>query len=531
SNVACKHGGWDCWTVKLDSAANIQWQKCLGGTTWDRGHYIQQTTDGGYVLAGASLSDDGDVSGNHGSWDCWIVKLTENFNTITGKLFMDGNSNGNQDAGEPGLINKRVDELTTGRFSFSQPGGDYDVPVLDSGNFSVSPAPVNYYNPAPGSHSAYFSGINQADSLNDFAFQPTGVYNDLCISISTVSDFISGFNASYIITYENAGTTTLTPSVIFFRDNDVTFVSANPAANTVTPDSAVWNFGPVSPYQTGSILVTVNVSTGTPIGTLINSNVRIEPLAGDANTACNYSAWEIFASGSYDPNEILVSRDTVFTTELPSPPFLEYIIFFQNTGNAVAFNVRVLNNISQKLDINSFEFVASSHPVTIDYSPPSRLMTFTFDNINLPDSNANEPASHGFIRYRIKPLSSLVAGNKIFNKAFIYFDFNAPVNTNFAITEIILPTSISNLSSSSGEGIVISPNPLVSESVITFSNLSNEKFLFTLYDITGRETETVITTDNEIILTKGSKQPGVYLFNLANEKTGERMNGKIVISK
>jgi hypothetical protein len=38
------------------------------------------------------------------------------------------------------------------------------------------------------------------------------------------------------------------------------------------------------------------------------------------------------------------------------------------------------------------------------------------------------------------------------------------------------------------------------------------------------------TTSNEIIITKGNKQPGVYLFNLTNEKTGEQMNGKIVIS-
>jgi type IX secretion system substrate protein len=78
--------------------------------------------------------------------------------------------------------------------------------------------------------------------------------------------------------------------------------------------------------------------------------------------------------------------------------------------------------------------------------------------------------------------------------------------------------------------LTIYPNPLATQSKLIFKNPNKEKFFFTLYDITGRITETVSTITNEIILTKGSKQPGVYIYNLTNEKTGERINGKIVIS-
>ncbi|MEP7170800.1 MAG: T9SS type A sorting domain-containing protein, partial [Bacteroidota bacterium] len=78
--------------------------------------------------------------------------------------------------------------------------------------------------------------------------------------------------------------------------------------------------------------------------------------------------------------------------------------------------------------------------------------------------------------------------------------------------------------------INFSPNPLTTQSKLTFNNPNKEKFRFTLYDITGRMTESVPINRDEIILTKGSKQPGVYLFNFVNEKTGERMNGKIVIA-
>ena len=59
--------GYDCWVVKLDGSGNIQWQKCLGGTNVDVATDIQQTSDGGYIVAGQAGSTDGDVTGNHGA--------------------------------------------------------------------------------------------------------------------------------------------------------------------------------------------------------------------------------------------------------------------------------------------------------------------------------------------------------------------------------------------------------------------------------------------------------------------------------
>lgn len=73
-DVAGSHGG-DYWVVKLDSNGTIQWQKALGGTSLDEGNSIAQTTDGGYIVAGYARSNDGDVTGNHGNGDYWIVKL------------------------------------------------------------------------------------------------------------------------------------------------------------------------------------------------------------------------------------------------------------------------------------------------------------------------------------------------------------------------------------------------------------------------------------------------------------------------
>ena len=66
----------DVWVVKLSESGDIEWQKCLGGSHKDEGYSIQQTSDGGFICAGLTESNDGDVSGNHGtSGDGWVIKL------------------------------------------------------------------------------------------------------------------------------------------------------------------------------------------------------------------------------------------------------------------------------------------------------------------------------------------------------------------------------------------------------------------------------------------------------------------------
>jgi len=76
SNVFGNNGSYDCWIVKLNSTGNIQWQKCLGGSGNDEAYSIRQTSDGGYIVAGTTNSNDSNVSGNHGGYDCWVVKLS-----------------------------------------------------------------------------------------------------------------------------------------------------------------------------------------------------------------------------------------------------------------------------------------------------------------------------------------------------------------------------------------------------------------------------------------------------------------------
>jgi|GEM_PF-889737 len=79
-DVNGNNGNFDYWILKLDATGNVQWEQNYGGSGWDYVNSIQQTLDGGYIVAGNSFSNDGDVSGNNGSFDYWILKLDETGN-------------------------------------------------------------------------------------------------------------------------------------------------------------------------------------------------------------------------------------------------------------------------------------------------------------------------------------------------------------------------------------------------------------------------------------------------------------------
>ncbi|MGX7667603.1 T9SS type A sorting domain-containing protein [Flavobacterium pedocola] len=90
-DLTVNHGGLDIWVVKLNATGAIEWQKALGGTDDDLGGSIQQTADGGYILASNTNSNNGDVSGNHGNTDIWLVKL-DSGGTITWQKTLGGGS-------------------------------------------------------------------------------------------------------------------------------------------------------------------------------------------------------------------------------------------------------------------------------------------------------------------------------------------------------------------------------------------------------------------------------------------------------
>ncbi len=74
-DVSGNHGGNDIWVLKIDSAGTIQWEKSYGGTADESGASVQQTKDKGYIIGGTTSSANGDVTSNHGGYDYWALKL------------------------------------------------------------------------------------------------------------------------------------------------------------------------------------------------------------------------------------------------------------------------------------------------------------------------------------------------------------------------------------------------------------------------------------------------------------------------
>ncbi len=62
-------GNGDFWLVKLDASGNIQWNRTYGGINTDRAYSLCQSPDGGFVIVGYTYS--------YGNEDIWLVKVDQ----------------------------------------------------------------------------------------------------------------------------------------------------------------------------------------------------------------------------------------------------------------------------------------------------------------------------------------------------------------------------------------------------------------------------------------------------------------------
>ena len=134
-DVTGNHGGWDYWVVKLSNSGTIEWQKSLGGSGNDFGHSVRQTTDGGYIVIGSSESNDGDVTGNYGDDDFWVVKLS-NIGTIEWQKSLGGSgydaATSIRQTTDGGYIIAGTSTSTDGDVTGNHGNSDYWVVKLDS---------------------------------------------------------------------------------------------------------------------------------------------------------------------------------------------------------------------------------------------------------------------------------------------------------------------------------------------------------------------------------------------------------------
>jgi uncharacterized repeat protein (TIGR01451 family) len=141
---------------------------------------------------------------------------------------------------------------------------------------------------------------------------------------------------------------------------------------------------------------------------------------------------------SFDPNDKLVRpAGTTPQRYTPTGTSLAYTVRFQNTGTDYAYRVVVVDTLSSDLDIRTLQLGAASHPYQFTVSGKDRpVLTWTFDNIELPDSTRNPAGSNGFVRFNVTPRQNLPLKARIENAADIFFDYNEPVRTNTVLNTI-----------------------------------------------------------------------------------------------
>ena len=236
--------------------------------------------------------------------------------------------------------------------------------------------------------------------------------------------------------------------------------------------------------------------------------------------------------GSFDPNDKQgFPRGVAAEHYVPKDQELTYLIRFQNTGTDTAFNIIVLDTLSEMLDPLSFRAGASSHPYSVRLVD-DRVVQFLFQNILLPDSNINEAASHGFVQFNIRPKTDLPNNTQIENEAAIYFDFNEPVITNrtrHTLGEKYL--DISNVVFQPGLELDVYPNPATSITTFYLKSPYALEVRLLLFDLQGRTVREQAFPTNVFRLPTAGLTPGLYFYRLESPGGQALAAGKLAVQR
>ncbi len=407
-----------------------------------------------------------------------------------------------------------------GAFNFYLPTGTSSLAI---------PKPPRYYAASPASYNLSFNGLNQTQTGKDFALQPIQNSIDVRVTVTELIPARPGFNSKYRITYYNAGTTILSDSVkLLHNSSTLTFVTASSAPVTNSGGKMVWYYQLLEPNETRNIDVTFSVPATTVLGTPLTAIASIKPLAADLFPSDNIDTLNHAVSGSFDPNDKQVDKTFISPVAGTNGTFLDYKIRFQNTGTDTAFTVVVTDKIHSKLALAEFEMLSASHNYKLNVVD-GNILEWRFDNILLPDSNRNEPASHGFVRFRLKTKPGLILGDSVVNQAAIFFDFNAPVITNYAVTKVTNPTGIKG-SKSELQAFKLYPNPARNYVMVEAEFKKNTAATVRLVNLLGQViSEVKFQANNQIHYQMPLKDlpKGVYVIQLETE-TG-RQTQRLVI--
>ncbi|MCW5898018.1 MAG: DUF11 domain-containing protein [Flavobacteriales bacterium] len=385
-----------------------------------------------------------------------IPDLGSTCGLINGRVFVDNNSNCALNSGE-NLVPTTVVQLTPGPYyattndlgfySAQVPLGTYDIeelhPVLEQS------CPVT----------AVLTGA----SLNNMnvACAP-GAPLDVQLTMGS-GPARPGFEVLVAMDIDNltpdpTGTVVLT----FTHDPVMGFVTSTPLPSSIVGNTITWTAPQLtmtSAFQHRDVNVRLQVPPDVGLlGTELQFNAGLTTQNTDVDLTNNSVEFAQLVTGSYDPNDKLATTSDGNTAfwHIGLDEWVDYTIRFQNTGTDTAFNVVITDTLPANLDVASITWGAASHAHNREVVGQG-ILRFIFPNIMLPDSNVNEPLSHGFVCFRIRPHLPLLPGDEIENIANIYFDYNSPVITE---PSILVATTGTGVEEEQGPADVrLVPNP------------------------------------------------------------------------
>ncbi len=364
-----------------------------------------------------------------------IVIQEENASAVCGVIYYDENENCVQDEGERGIANQKILLTPGNHVVFTDEEGKYEA-FLPLGTFDIILEPsANWSQSCSQGQTSQNINIQELGTSfcgYDFGITATCPSPDLEVEAAITAHRI-GFKNLVALTYKNNGTEDAT-NVQLVLELDPYVV---PLASTIPWDSQegqrlTWTMESVPVGTSQTIYLTDSVAITTPIGQELTLQTKIEGTESDCNTANNEFRATEAAIGALDPNDILVFPEGAIKKD----EVITYKIRFQNVGNIPVSLVRIESTLPDEIDKYTFELGSGSH--SFRFEQKGRDLFWEFPNINLPDSVHNEPESHGFVTFRVRPKADLSTGTKIENSANIYFDNLEEVPTN-VVTSIIQP--------------------------------------------------------------------------------------------
>jgi len=484
---------------------------CPDGTMYD---------DGNFELHYGSFEEAEDIANK-------MFELCGTSFDSKNRLFVDIHADDNtdciNDATEIGIPNVAVEYSGNGNVitKYSDHTGQART-LLNSGDYSVSVnAPNNLWDVCNNPQDVSFPNTGEMETIN-FGLQ---AISDCVYLSTTVSSprFRRCFDSYIYVTYCNEGTEAADNAYVEVElDDFLEYVDADVAPSSVQGQNLTFDLGTLDPWECGTIVITVLPDCDIDLGReqCVSSVIFPQEACDPRNKLFDTECQEII--GAYDPNDkrafpYLGSDDYKI---LPDTS-IRYQIRFQNTGTDTAFNVVVLDKISDNLDLSSFEKLSSSHPCNVEIND-ARELRFYFDNIMLPDSFVNEPGSNGFVTFRLAMKTGLVNGNKIENFADIFFDFNDAIRTN--ITVHTVDDGIVSTSDTEPNRFKISPNPAKDFITITTENTKGMVTLEIL-TISGRSVmvKDMLATKENIDIANLSS--GLYIIKL------KELHGNVSVQK